>query len=379
MTNTVEIDFENIDKRLFTHCNIIYGAGMNGRLLCEKFEGYGVKTAFFYDDDHTRWGEDYCGSRILSKEELIRKCSEDDVNIIISSMYVGQIKDKLADMSLNCACFTVLGLLIEKDSKDLNMADYKGNPGLMEKAEKLKGLFDDELSKRYFDIIKQTIAGGKALPEMVSLYCGQEQYFLDAFRDGLNGMTFVDAGAYTGDTVRKMKELSIMPKKVYCFEADDDNYVKLLNYMESDPYAKERIIPVNKALWNRAETLSMKNERYNARISGAEEADRKVEAVDLDSFLKAEGTEKIDFIKMDIEGAERYALKGAEQTILSDRPVLAISIYHSMEDTVDIPLMLINELKDYVFLVRHHSYSYSETILYCIPRERDHLIKGSAK
>ena len=73
---------------------------------------------------------------------------------------------------------------------------------------------------------------------------------------------------------------------------------------------------------------------------------------------------------MDIEGAEYYALKGGLKVIKRDRPCLAISIYHSLEDYYRIPEMLMEELKNYAFIVRHHSFVFSETVLYCIPCEK---------
>ncbi len=49
---------------------------------------------------------------------------------------------------------------------------------------------------------------------------------------------------------------------------------------------------------------------------------------------------------------------------------MAISLYHSVHDVVDIPLYLVNELKEYRFFIRHHSFIDSETVLYCIPNEK---------
>lgn len=78
---------------------------------------------------------------------------------------------------------------------------------------------------------------------------------------------------------------------------------------------------------------------------------------------------KIDFIKMDIEGAEMKALKGAEQTLIKFRPQLAISIYHSNNDMQDIPIYLHNILKNYIFKIGQYSPDNDETILYAIPEE----------
>lgn len=64
------------------------------------------------------------------------------------------------------------------------------------------------------------------------------------------------------------------------------------------------------------------------------------------------------------------ALKGGMKTIKRDRPICAISIYHGLEDIIEIPKMMMQELDDYHFIVRHHSYTYSETILYGVPVEQ---------
>lgn len=78
---------------------------------------------------------------------------------------------------------------------------------------------------------------------------------------------------------------------------------------------------------------------------------------------------KENFIKMDIEGAEMKALKGAEQTLIKFRPQLAISIYHSNNDMQDIPIYLHNILKNYIFKIGQYSPDNDETILYAIPEE----------
>ena len=76
-----------------------------------------------------------------------------------------------------------------------------------------------------------------------------------------------------------------------------------------------------------------------------------------------------DFIKMDIEGAEMPALEGGMKTIQECRPQLAISIYHSNEDFINIPLYLNKNLKNYHFKLVHYSPWRSETVLYAIPQE----------
>ena len=81
-------------------------------------------------------------------------------------------------------------------------------------------------------------------------------------------------------------------------------------------------------------------------------------------------TDKIDFLKTDIEGAEMPALRGAKNLLVNSRPILAISIYHSLDDVVDIPCYLNDLLANYKFFVKHHSFNIDETVLYGIPCER---------
>ena len=85
---------------------------------------------------------------------------------------------------------------------------------------------------------------------------------------------------------------------------------------------------------------------------------------------------KPDYIKMDIEGAEKEALQGARETIKDFTPNLAISIYHKPEDLWEIPI-LINEINpNYDFFIRCHNHLCLETVLYCSKKAVKTLIQN---
>lgn len=111
------------------------------------------------------------------------------------------------------------------------------------------------------------------------------------------------------------------------------------------------------------------SERETGRESASEDQGSWVRTVTLDQFL-AEQPSSLDFIKYDLEGADFAALKGARQTIRSQRPQLAISIYHSKEDLYRIPLWLRDNLEGYVYRLGHYSPDIYETVLYGTPSER---------
>lgn len=86
-----------------------------------------------------------------------------------------------------------------------------------------------------------------------------------------------------------------------------------------------------------------------------------VEVVALDDVLF---DKEITFIKMDIEGAEYAALKGASRIIGSQKPKLAICIYHKPQDIWELPELILQLNSEYRFYIRHYSYKDNETVLY---------------
>jgi hypothetical protein len=74
-------------------------------------------------------------------------------------------------------------------------------------------------------------------------------------------------------------------------------------------------------------------------------------------------------IKMVIEGAELATLKGAKERILSDRPVLAVCVYHKQEDIFKIPHFCKELIPEYEIYLRHYSDNQTETVCYMIPKE----------
>lgn len=357
-----ELNFNSVEQNFYENKNIIYGAGYNGKLLYELLISKDVPVEAFFDDDQSRWGETYCGKRIFTKNEL-EVLDKKNTNILISSMYVAQIANKISKLGFE-KIYTVIDKLLEKDTEDFKFYEYQKNQDYLDDLDYLISISKDEKTKAYFEVIKRTVLSGKAIREIIELYSGEKQYFLKCFRGKLNGINFIDAGAYTGDTVREMMEEDIHPTGVYCFEADYENYIKLNSFKQQN-IKMENLICENYALWDTPAKLGMKFANYNARIDETCKEEM-VEATTIDEYFQ---NIKVGFIKMDIEGAERKALAGGMKTIKRDRPILAISVYHGLEDIVEIPKLLMRELEEYEFIVRHHSYTYSETVLYGVPRE----------
>jgi FkbM family methyltransferase len=95
-----------------------------------------------------------------------------------------------------------------------------------------------------------------------------------------------------------------------------------------------------------------------------------VNTISIDDFVHQRKLDKVDFIKMDIEGAELMALKGALETIKRFKPKLAISIYHSLDDFVDIPNWILDLNLGYDININHYTIHAEETVCYAKVRNR---------
>jgi len=146
------------------------------------------------------------------------------------------------------------------------------------------------------------------------------------------GDNIIDAGTYIGTFTIYSAKLTGENGKVIAFEPDKSNYNKLLKNIELNKV--NNIITINKGLWNKNEVIefdyredegSMIAECINGKIKG------KIvncEFVRLDDELKKIGINKVDFIKMDIEGAEIEAIEGCREMLKNNNINLAIASYH---------------------------------------------------
>jgi FkbM family methyltransferase len=78
----------------------------------------------------------------------------------------------------------------------------------------------------------------------------------------------------------------------------------------------------------------------------------------------------LTFIKLHLEGAELAALRGARETLLANRPIVAATVYHNADGIWRTPLWLMETLPDYCFLFRTHSWCGTGAVVYAIPHER---------
>jgi len=230
---------------------------------------------------------------------------------------------------------------------------------VIENADKINRVYNllaDEKSRQvYSDVINYKISG--KINYLNSCTTPKSEVF-DSIVKLSDSEIYVDLGAYNGDTVIEFTEaVHNSFKAVYAFEPNAKNFRKMSKNIDE----KDNIILYNAGAWSSTGFLSFtKGEGRMSKASADGEALTACYAVD--EAVKENAT----LIKLDVEGAERQAILGAERHMRNGARVIT-ALYHRNKDMFDIPL-LIHELNPKLKLfVRHQLYIPAwETNLYCI-------------
>jgi FkbM family methyltransferase len=194
-----------------------------------------------------------------------------------------------------------------------------------------------------------------------SFHHAESQYFNSITLGALQGrpIRFVDGGAFNADTYLELCSLTDV-QEAYLFEPDAANYAQLVANTSLQA-GKFQCLPLG--LSDRYGILSF-NAGNGEGASITQDGSAHIAVVALDTVLAGH---TVDFIKLDVEGAELQALHGAKQLIQRSRPVLALSLYHRPEDLWELPLALAMMCKDYRFYIRQHFSNSFDSVLYGVP------------
>lgn len=190
-----------------------------------------------------------------------------------------------------------------------------------------------------------------------------EQYFNPDFMKFDDEEVFVDAGSCDMSTSLKLKGHCNNLKRVYAFEPDPSNY-KVCMRIAAEKIGIDVAKIYCKGTWSENTTLY-----FDSSCDGASHISERgacsIEVTAIDDVIDPK--DKVSFIKMDVEGAELESLRGAKETILKDKPKLAVCIYHKPEDMYEIPYYIKKLVPQYKLYLRHHSNGDGETVLYAMP------------
>jgi len=152
----------------------------------------------------------------------------------------------------------------------------------------------------------------------------------------------LDCGANVGVFVAEALERGA--RVVVAVEPSPQN-LECLRRNFAAPIAAGRVVLVDRGVWDKEETLRFAVSGNSVRDSFVLESGDEIGALQLRvttiDRLRAElALPRIDFIKMDIEGAEQQALAGAQDTLARFHPRLSLAAYHRADDFEEIPRLV---------------------------------------
>jgi len=193
--------------------------------------------------------------------------------------------------------------------------------------------------------------------ELIQIFIAN-QY--DAHEKNIKGKVVIDAGANMG--VFSLYAAKLGAKKVYAFEPVTGTFDILKKNIEQNNM-QDIIIPVNMALGDRKGEGEISfsesgDDRASFVLSQENRNKQKIQITTIDEFFK---TERIDFLKIDVEGYEENVLLGGKQMIKRCKPVLSFSAYHKPTDKTRLPEVVRSIRSDYNIRLNH----YVEEDFYC--------------
>ena len=156
-----------------------------------------------------------------------------------------------------------------------------------------------------------------------------------------SGDVVLDCGANIGVFVAE--SLKAGAKTIVAIEPAPENIECLRRNFKSE-IATGRVIVYPKGVWDKDDFLTLHVDEHNSAADSfvlnpkdAHDSDQKFPLTTIDKLVAELNLPSVDFIKMDIEGAEVKALNGGRQTIAKYHPRMGLSVYHEADHPVEVP------------------------------------------
>ena len=349
---------------------VIFAAARMGRAFLASLRGAGIDVVAFGDNAREKWGSEIDGVVVLDPDTLLARFRRTPV-LIASLLAENEVYHQLTRSGFS-AVYPLS--VLHRERPDLFVAPYLN--GTWESADSVEAkegahLWADEASRAVYNGILDY-----RRTQSMTAYPGIRARHAQYFPPGIVTLTadgaVVDGGGFDGDTFRSFVAHHPRARNpYYAFEPDPANYARLA--ASGDAY-QGQFIPVNAGLGAEEATLPFSdNGRMDSTFidASAATATLTLPVHTIDRFVPREAP--TTFIRMDIEGMEPEALRGAEETIRADAPTLAICVYHRPEHLWEIPSMVREWRPDYRLYLRHYSTNMSETVMYAVSPRQDRV------
>ncbi|MBF0584478.1 MAG: FkbM family methyltransferase [Magnetococcales bacterium] len=260
-----------------------------------------------------------------------------------------------------------------------NLAHHMGEH--MSKLFTVANGFSDEKSRRlYIDLMRWDHV--HKIDYFVKEIFNKSQYF--EYVNLCNGDVVFNCGVATGPEIPALIGMVGVEGRVHCIDPNGlkylDDYVK-----PTVEYFKDSVITHEVALMNYTGKTQFlfsgeTGDSSRAVVEGSQNEQPQsgnvvtLPCFTMDDFAEKLGLDRLDLIKMDLEGEEFHLMEGIVSLCNTFRCQVAITIYHKVTHYWDIPLFFMERLDRYSFHLGSYSAGRFEIVLYMIPN-RDETVK----
>ncbi|OOM16263.1 FkbM family methyltransferase [Clostridium saccharobutylicum] len=367
-------NYESQLKHLETKDIMLYGAGNIGKKLYSTLNESCINVKCFLDKNQKINLTNYKIPVYYPEDEVLNSLKENGY-VILSALFSKNVCKEIKSYLMNLG-FKNVYALHEINFSAINKGEFYENlyngrqskidingedkDKIMQAFSLLENEDDEDL---YINYVKAHLTMDFTRfnePNDVSL-----QYLAHDIPIKVDYSNFIDCGGFDGDTVRNLIHNKIKINNLAIFEPQNDLCEKIYDYTKQNNQNFETVTILPCGVGSKFEKLKLSTSSDSPSTAKVSESGNDIiQCVAIDEVLQGF---KPTFIKMDIEGAETEALKGAKNTIVENHPQLAICVYHSLSDIWEIPLLIKSFYSGYKFYLRSYNYMGLETVLYAFP------------
>ena len=345
---------------------VLYGAGNLGRKVLSGLRQSGIDVLAFADANPGLSGKKVEGLPVFSPEEAVRVYGRSAAFVVCvwhpaQRDGVERIMSHLADMGA-ARVLPFLYLFWKYPATFLPYYSWELPSKYLSHRESIREAYEgfgDEPSRVQFaaDLELRLYGRFAGRPQPRS----DKQYFPPELFRLSSDECLIDCGAYDGDTIKEfVAESGGNFRGLVAFEADPANFSRLEEWVTARPDLRDRVTLHQAAVGRAAGSLRFSaTGSSNASVSNDGETEVTCVALD-DAIADTFPT----MIKMDIEGSELDALRGATRSIAAHKPILAICVYHVPEHLWSLPLWMKQAEPQASLFLRSYAVDGWETVCY---------------
>lgn len=378
-TILMELSKDNGEKMIFsqvTNCKSIYdeelallkngtvvlfGAGSTSEFILKQFRTKGVFPVAFCDNSSMKIGKEIMDIRIISLQAL--KKMERVYIYITTQLYYSAIREQLIKEGINSELIMNGDLIYQFAWEEEVNEYYRCHENELDMID--HELADEKSKKVLCNRLKFLVTRDRNYILEIRDNC---QYFDKKILSSQTIENFIDIGTYTGDSIQDfIKYKHGVYKHIWGFEPDSTLYQKAKLQLEA--YSNITLVQKGTSNFNGelvvnsslGDMQSVANEYWNIES----EIESKFEVCCIDDYFNDIVIDS-SMVKLDIEGAELRTLEGMKHFIEINKPIVAIAVYHKIDDIFTIPKILKEYNPMYKFYLRHYSDNQTETVLYAV-------------